>query len=182
MLVNSSSSQLLHYSQNPLDPSPSNLSLPTSLILESPDDTDDWEIWSGTTSAGANGQGGYRDLGVDVCEADIPALCTENFDWNDLRRHFVNGVLTSELLDKTISVHVVGTGEDSDPGGDLRSGEGGRYVERVRDTRTYGEIAGDILRRWSFPLVPDLSRPDGVQFELRRGNVYVARDNVVLSR
>jgi len=52
----------------------------------------------------------------------------------------------------------------------------------VRDTRTFGEVAQDVLRRWSFPLVPDLNEPGGVQYELRKGNVYVARDNVVLAR
>jgi len=39
-----------------------------------------------------------------------------------------------------------------------------------------------MLRRWAFPLVPDLNEPGGVQYELRRGNIYIARDNVVLSR
>lgn len=67
---------------------------------------------------------------MDICELDVPALCTENFDYHDLRRHFVNGVLTSDLLGKKIAVHLVG-GEGE---------EGGRYIERVRDTRTYAEI------------------------------------------
>jgi translation initiation factor eIF-2B subunit epsilon len=39
-----------------------------------------------------------------------------------------------------------------------------------------------VLRRWAFPLVPDLNEPGGTQYELRRGNVYVARDEVKLSR
>jgi translation initiation factor eIF-2B subunit epsilon len=69
---------------------------------------------------------------VDICEADVPALCTENFDYHDLRRHFVNGVLTSELLGKKIAVHVVGSGREE--------GEEGKYIERIRDTRTFGEI------------------------------------------
>jgi hypothetical protein len=58
----------------------------------------------------------------------------------------------------------------------------GKYVERIRDTRTYGEVAGDVLRRWAFPLVPDLNEPGGTQYELRKGNVYVARDEVKLAR
>src|SRR5690242_11395764 len=43
-------------------------------------------------------------------------------------------------------------------------------------------ISRDVLRRWAFPLAPDLNEPRGVQYELREGNVYIARDNVVLSR
>ena len=100
---------------------------------------DTYEIWSGAP-ASSSSHGGFHDLGVDVCEADVPALCTENFDYHDLRRHFVNGVLTSELLGKKIAVHVVGQEkEDSESRGGGRSGEGGRYAERVKDTRTFGE-------------------------------------------
>lgn len=74
----------------------------------------------------------------------MPALCTENFDYHDLRRHFVGGVLTSELLGKKIAVHLVGAdgaGEEGTEGrGDKRQGKGGRYVERIRDTRTYADV------------------------------------------
>jgi translation initiation factor eIF-2B subunit epsilon len=142
----------------------------------------EFEVWSGTQPDSGSSQGGYRDLGIDICEADVPALCTENFDYHDLRRHFLNGVLTSELLGKKIAVHVAGDEPEDSTKGDNRSGDGGKYIERIRDTRTFGEITRDVLRRWSFPLVPDLNEPGGTQYELRRGNVYVARDNVVLAR
>lgn len=181
MLVHPPSSRLLHYSAHPLSPTQHRLAFPSALFLDPfPADIDTYEIWAGTTPS-HSGRGGYRDLGVDICEADVPALCTENFDYHDLRRHFVNGVLTSELLGKKIAVHLVGQEDE----GDERSGnslDGGKYIERVRDTRTFGEITRDVLRRWAFPLVPDLNEPGGVQYELRKGNVYVARDNVVLSR
>jgi translation initiation factor eIF-2B subunit epsilon len=49
-------------------------------------------------------------------------------------------VLTSELLGKKIAVHLVGSEEPEDGRGDARSGEGGRYVETVRDTRTFGDV------------------------------------------
>jgi translation initiation factor eIF-2B subunit epsilon len=45
----------------------------------------------------------------------------------------VTGVLTSELLGKKIAVHLVGVD-------DAEGGSEGRYVERVRDTRTFGDI------------------------------------------
>nr|XP_019048160.1 translation initiation factor eIF-2B subunit epsilon [Kwoniella bestiolae CBS 10118]OCF27090.1 translation initiation factor eIF-2B subunit epsilon [Kwoniella bestiolae CBS 10118] len=176
MLVHPPSSRLLHYVQNPLSPSQPRLSIPSQLFLDPfPANIDTYEIWSGTP-----------DLGVDICEADVPALCTENFDYHDMRRHFVNGVLTSELLGKKIAVHLVGkdelNGEEERQKGDVRSGNGGTYVERIRDTRTFGEITRDVLRRWAFPLAPDNNEPGGVQYELRAGNVYIAKDNVVLSR
>ncbi|OWZ59985.1 hypothetical protein LQV05_000501 [Cryptococcus neoformans] len=178
MLVHPPSSRLLHYAPHPLSPSQPRISFPSSLFLDPfPATIDTYEIWSGTSPSSST-HGGYRDLGVDICEADVPALCTENFDYHDLRRHFVNGVLTSELLGKKIAVHVVGQEEESL---DARAG-GGRYVESVRDTRTFGEVTRDVLRRWAFPLAPDLNEPGGVQYELRAGNVYIAKESVVLSR
>lgn len=186
MLVHPPSSRLLHYSAAPLSPAQHRVPIPSSLFLDPfPVNIDTYEVWSGTP-ANHTGRGGYRDLGVDICEADVPALCTENFDYHDMRRHFVNGVLTSELLGKRIAVHLVGGGGGEDgeagAGASKSDGGGGRYVDRVKDTRTFGEVTRDVLRRWAFPLVPDLNEPGGVQYELRKGNVYVARDNVVLSR
>lgn len=184
MLIHPPSSRLLHYVSHPMLPSQHRLSIPSVLFTDPyPTDIDTYEIWSGTSASSSSSRGGYRDLGIDICEADVPALCTENFDYHDLRRHFVNGVLTSELLGKKIAVHLVGDeGVEEGSGNDARNGDGGRYVESVRDTRTFGEITRDILRRWAFPLVPDLNEPGGVQYELRKGNVYIASDNVLLSR
>lgn len=120
------SNRLLHIIPHALAPSQSRITLP-SILFNDPDARppleEKYEIWSGSSSS----RGGYRDVGVDICEMDVAALCTENFDYHDLRRDFLNGVLTSELLGKKIAVHLVGD-------------EGGRYVERVRDTRTFGEI------------------------------------------
>lgn len=141
MLVHPPSRRLLHYHLHPLQPSTSRVAFPSHLFVDPyPPTIDTYEIWSGTSGTAS----GYRDLGIDICEADVPALCTENFDYHDLRRHFVNGVLTSELLGKKIAVHLVGEeqsvgiGESKDKDG--RSGRGGRYVERIRDTRTYADV------------------------------------------
>ncbi len=183
MLVHPASSRLLHYVPLPLRPHQKRVTFPSHIFKDPyPTNMDTFEIWSGTSPHCTNPKGGYRDLGVDICEADVPALCTENFDYHDLRRHFVNGVLTSELLGKRIAVHLVGDGDTDADSKDIRSGDGGRYIERIRDTRTFGEITRDVLRRWAVPLVPDLNEPGGVRYEQRKGNVYIARDNVVLSR
>lgn len=77
------------------------------------------------------------DCGIDVCSVDVPALFQDNFDYQDLRRDFVHGVLTSDLLMKSIHCYVVQEG----------------YAARVRDTRSYDAIrcawleaqVGDIL-------------------------------------
>lgn len=115
------------------------MSFPSHLFTDPfPASINSYEIWSGPSSSSSTSSTGYRDLGIDICELDVPALCTENFDYHDMRRHFVNGVLTSDLLGKKIAVHLVG-GE-----GEKGRGEG-RYCERVRDTRTYGDISSVIV-------------------------------------
>lgn len=39
---------------------------------------------------------------------EVPALFVENFDYQNMRPDFINGVLTSDLLGKSISCTVIG--------------------------------------------------------------------------
>ena len=50
------------------------------------------------------------DCNVEICTPEVPALFTENFDYEDLRRDFVNGVLTSDLLSKNIYCYIANSG------------------------------------------------------------------------
>lgn len=124
------------------------------------------------------------DCGIDVCSVEVPSLFQDNFDYQDLRRDFVHGVLTSDLLMKNIHCYVLQEG----------------YAARVKDTRSYDSIrcvltwrhvfsvltvlySKDILSRWTFPLVPDDNHPGGHVYDHLRGNRYIPKDNtVVLSR
>ncbi|KAG8900363.1 hypothetical protein FRC00_013264 [Tulasnella sp. 408] len=106
------------------------------------------------------------DCGIDICSPDVPALFSENFDYQDLRKDFVRGVLTSDLLSKTIYCHVATTG----------------YAARVKNTRSYAAISKDIITRRTFPLVPDDNHLGGDRFDQRRGYVYVSKNRVSLSR
>lgn len=69
-------------------------------------------------------------VGRDV---QVPSLFQDNFDYGDIRRDFVTGVLTSDLLMKNIYCYVVKDG----------------YAARVADTRSY-----DSVRFVSFPPLP----------------------------
>jgi translation initiation factor eIF-2B subunit epsilon len=173
MLVNPAASTLMHYSQLPSLPRKHRFPIPTSLLMDRSDPRSiAYEVWGGK---------GYRDLGIDVCEADVPALCTENFDWQDLRRHLVCGILSSqEMLGKKVGVYLVGGQNGESAEVDAR--ESRTYVDRIRDTRTFGDVSRDVLRRWAYPLVPDSGIQGGSDFELRRGVIYVAREGVVLAR
>jgi hypothetical protein len=54
----------------------------------------------------------------------VPSLFQDNFDYGDIRRDFVHGVLTSDLLMKNIYCYVAKEG----------------YAARVQDTRSYDAI------------------------------------------
>ena len=99
-------------------------------------------------------------------QQQVPALFTENFDYQDMRRDFVNGILTSDLLSNTIHVHVLGE----------------EYAGRVRSTHLYDAISRDIISRWTFPMVPDSNfHCEGDTYQYFRGHVYKA-NGVVLAR
>ncbi|KAJ8597977.1 nucleotide-diphospho-sugar transferase [Rhizopogon salebrosus TDB-379] len=107
------------------------------------------------------------DCSIDICSVEVPSLFQDNFDYGDIRRDFVHGVLTSDLLMKNIYCYIAKEG----------------YAARVKDTRSYDSISKDILSRWTFPLVPDDNHPGGHSYEHLRGNKYIAKDNsVILSR
>ncbi|KAF8894552.1 nucleotide-diphospho-sugar transferase [Infundibulicybe gibba] len=107
------------------------------------------------------------DCAIDVCSVEVPSLFQDNFDYLDIRRDFVHGVLTSDLLMKSIHCYVATDG----------------YAARVKDTKSYESVSKDILSRWTFPLVPDDNHPGGQLYEHIRGNKYIAKDNtVVLAR
>ncbi|KAI5793221.1 nucleotide-diphospho-sugar transferase [Geopyxis carbonaria] len=106
------------------------------------------------------------DCHIDICSPDVPALFTENFDYQHIRRHFLHGILTDhELYGKTIHTHVV---KDF-------------YAARVRSLQTYDAVSRDIMARWTYPLVPDSNLGDGQNYTLFRGNIYKEED-VLLER
>ncbi|TFY50681.1 hypothetical protein EVG20_g11387, partial [Dentipellis fragilis] len=117
----------------------------------------------------------FIDCAIDVCSVEVPSLFQDNFDYGDIRRDFVHGVLTSDLLMKNIYCYVAKEG----------------YAARVKDTRSYDAIRSptnafvrfskDILSRWTFPLVPDDNFPGDVAYEHLRGNSYIAKGGAGVS-
>ncbi|KAJ3504968.1 hypothetical protein NMY22_g17742 [Coprinellus aureogranulatus] len=124
------------------------------------------------------------DCGIDVCSFEVPSLFQDNFDYLDIRRDFVHGVLTSDLLMKNIHIYVEKEG----------------YAARVQDTRSYESVrtrfpvhllivtsrpnpamptpitpcSKDILSRWTFPLVPDDNYPGGERYLYTTGSQYLS--------
>ncbi|KAJ3219919.1 hypothetical protein HDU67_008448 [Dinochytrium kinnereticum] len=67
----------------------------------------------------------FIDCQIDICSVDVPALFTENFDNQEIRKHFVKGILESDLLGKKIYCHLI---DD-------------KYAARVRSTQMYDAIS-----------------------------------------
>ncbi|KAG7092347.1 hypothetical protein E1B28_008707 [Marasmius oreades] len=148
-VLDSETSECLHIESVIGYPRKTHIRIPREILVEHPD---------------VDIRNDLIDCGIDVCSVEVPSLFQDNFDYLDIRRDFVHGVLTSDLLMKNIYCYVA---------------KGG-YAARVQDTKSYDSISKDILSRWTFPLVPDNNHPAGHVYEHRRGNKYIARDNSVL--
>lgn len=105
------------------------------------------------------------DCQIDICSADVPALFTENFDYQDIRHDFVHGILTSDILGKTIFCSVQTSG----------------YAARVRSLQVYDAISRDVMARWAFPMVLDTNFDEGETYTCSRGNIY-REQSVVMDR
>ena len=85
------------------------------------------------------------DCHIDVCSPEFLLQFSDNFDYHDIRRQFIQ----NEAVNWELGMHIFGyvLGEE--------------YAARVHDPRTYHYICRDIINRWVFPLVPDsLLLPD----------------------
>lgn len=125
------------------------------------------------------------EIGVDVCGAEVsygeeasqvwqaaykeswqvPPLFSENFDYQSLRRDFVPGILTSDLLDSKIFVHVAASAPDSDT-------NTYGYGARADSTRMYDAVSHDLLVRAAWPLAPGNNAWAGERLE-KRGRAFV---------
>lgn len=66
-------------------------------------------------------------------------LFNDNFDYQEIPRDFIPGVLSEEELGNKIFCYELGT----------------EYAARVHNLRSYAAISRDILQRWVYPMVPD---------------------------
>jgi len=115
-----------------------------------------------------NIQGRYDllDCGIGIYSPDVLALFEDNFDWNDLRQDFFQGVISNfEVLGSKIFAQVI-TDE---------------YAVRVRNLRTYHAVSKDVMRRWTYPMAPDRNFVGNTTYLHFRQFVYKEK-NVTLSR
>jgi translation initiation factor eIF-2B subunit epsilon len=109
MVLDAETSECLHYDAAPGHPARVRVPIPLEVLKE---------------HAEVEIRDDLIDCGIDVCSLEVPSLFQDNFDYQDLRRDFVHGVLTSDLLMKNIHCFVLQEG----------------YAARVKDTRSYDSI------------------------------------------
>jgi translation initiation factor eIF-2B subunit epsilon len=107
----------------------------------------------------------FLDCHVSVCSPHVPAIFTDNYDY-ETRDHFVRGILVNEeILGNNIYVNVISE----------------KYAARVCNLHTYDSISKDVIHRWVYPLVPDKPLTFPVPYSYSRRNVYMGQ-GVTLGR
>lgn len=106
------------------------------------------------------------DCHVDICSPHVPQIFQENFDYQTLRSDFIKGVLTSDLVKKTIYAYIT---------------DGTEYSARVESWATYDAVSQDILARWCYPLVPDSNLLENNSYTYESNHIY-KEEKVVLAQ
>ncbi|TNY22364.1 hypothetical protein DMC30DRAFT_392369 [Rhodotorula diobovata] len=152
--------QLLHYEQSSLFPKMKTFTVPREALAGGKD---------------VHTRSDLEAVGAVICSPEVAPLFTENFDYQFFYPDFVNGLLTSDLLGKTICCTLL-EASSSDP---ARTPAWAAYVT---NTKSYDAVSRAVLARRAYPLAPDENMPDRAErYEQRRARVYYGKD-VDLSR
>ncbi|CAN6451580.1 unnamed protein product [Victoria cruziana] len=85
-------------------------------------------------------QNDKQDCYIDICSPEVLSLFTDNFDYQQLRRDFVKGLLMDDIMGYKIFTYEIGSS----------------YAARIENFRSYDTVSKDILQRWMYPFVPDV--------------------------
>ncbi|KAK9914949.1 hypothetical protein WJX75_002748 [Coccomyxa subellipsoidea] len=99
--------------------------------------TVDAHFWSETDSVEVRAD--LADTYIYICAPEVLLLFSDNFDYQNVRKDFVSGVLSEEELGQQLYVHELHRD----------------YAASVLNFRSYDAISSDVLQRWTFPFVPD---------------------------
>ncbi|XP_019358948.1 PREDICTED: translation initiation factor eIF-2B subunit epsilon [Gavialis gangeticus] len=102
------------------------------------------------------------DCHISICSPQVAELFTDNFDYQT-RDDFVRGLLVNEeVLGNQIHMHV--TPEE--------------YGAHVCNLQMYEAVCSDIIRRWVYPLTPEINFTDdpAQSYTHSKHNIYRGRD------
>ncbi|KAJ9050658.1 translation initiation factor eIF-2B epsilon subunit, GEF [Entomophthora muscae] len=140
----SNTKECIYYELQDKYPAPSELVIPADALAKLPS-RGEFEV-----------RQDLLDCYIDICSVEVPALFTENFDYQHIRKDFVQGVLTSDLLGKSIHCHIL---DDA-------------YAARASGPKMYDMISQDVLGRWAYPLVPDTNLLGCTTYSYSRRQIY----------
>eukprot|EP00899_Mesostigma_viride_P016878 jgi/Mesvir1/25191/Mv12890-RA.1 len=107
-----------------------------------------------------------HDCYIDICAPELLFLFTDNFDYQHIRRDFVKGILSDDVMGNQIHVYELAN----------------EYARRVLNLRGYDAASRDVISRWTFPYVPDTNvMLPGTTYKYMRCNVY-KEDDVTIAR
>ena len=102
-----------------------------------------------------------NDPGIAICSQAVPPLFADNFDCQSLDE-FVKGVIQDDLT--TNSLHLYEVGDDC-------------YASRITNLHTYFAAKHDIIHRWLYPIVPEMSPGKTIsKVSYGRHNIYKSSD------
>lgn len=99
---------------------------------------------------------------IYICAPEVLMLFSDNFDYQNINRDFLIGVLSEEELGNKIYVYETP----------------GEYAVRVQSLRSYDSVSRDLMQRWVYPFAPDTkvlsgNEQDPTWYRFGRGNQYI---------
>ena len=96
------------------------------------------------------------DCNIDICSPEVLIHFSDNYDYTDIRRDYVHNEVQNKELGWKYYAYVIEN----------------EYAARVQDLCTYDSICRDMLRRWTYPLVPDSNIHGRTNFKLYGNGVF----------
>eukprot|EP01038_Epipyxis_sp_PR26KG_P007435 gene7435-10131_t len=96
------------------------------------------------------------DCNVDICSPELMLQFSDNFDYQDIRKDFIQNEVGNWALGKHIYGYVIQN----------------EYAARVQDFRTYHSICRDIVTRWVYPIVPDAQLTNDSSYVQTKRYIY----------
>ena len=104
------------------------------------------------------------DCRIDICTPHVPPIFQDNFDYQSLRTDFVRGVISSDILGKSIYAYITND-----------------YATRVESWQSYDTISKDFIGRWCYPLVLENNMQYDQTYSYESRHIY-KENNVVLAQ
>jgi translation initiation factor eIF-2B subunit epsilon len=105
------------------------------------------------------------DCHIDICSPEFLVQFSDNFDYQDVRRHFIR----NETVNWELGSHMYAYILDKE------------YAARVHDARTYHNVCHDIVRRWCYPMVPEANMLPGTTYK-HTGRYIYKEDQATVAR